>query len=473
MVSNLMRSMILSYRISTIGSKSECHGRLSIVSKMLLQLPPEIVIRILCFLDLAELASIIQAGSTLQAYFKTFPILQYRFATQAAQVEDNPRSTHGSVVTERLALLNSREQGWARLSFNFQRTIPVLHHLDPIGIYGLVDGVYLLGDESRRRLHYCKLPSKPSDPTDWSHIDVDCTFVDVGLNIYEHDLIAVVTTKRHLTQRRCHIFEVLLLQFSTGKPHPLARSPVLFVGESSLRRPPISIDIVGIHLVLVTSHSINPFQLCDQFHVFEWQTGTLKMEVQAQINTYASVVFLSPTLLLLPNARTAALDVWAIPAVDTDAPTHPLVTLALPRLAPGCFVRLASRGEPNPTMHSAPASAPAFATAPGEALIILVARVQLTALGFGQDADMQRLMMFVRRGDVLRLVWRAREQAGLGVLDEGEEILDNAVSQNQDQGGDSNANANTNISIDPASLPAPSRPTYHVPWLDWGPPMTR
>ncbi|KAF5376252.1 hypothetical protein D9615_008453 [Tricholomella constricta] len=333
---------------------------------MLLQLPPEIVVRILCFLDLAELASIIQADSTLHAYFKAFPILQYRFATQAAQVEDNPRSTHGSVVTERLALLNSREQGWARLNFDFQRTIPVRHH--PTGIYDLVGGVYLLGDDGRRRLHYCKLPSTPADPTGWSHIDVDCTFVDVGLNIYEHDLIAVVTTKPHPTERRCHI-----LQFSTGKPHPLARSPVLFVSKSRWPRPSIGIEIVGVHLALVITHFLNPLQPCDQFYVFEWQTGTLKMKVHAPNHTYASVVFLSPTLLLLPNTRTAALDVWAIPAADTDAPTHALVTLALPQLAPGyVLVRLASRGEPNPTTHPAPApapaSAPAFATARDEAL---------------------------------------------------------------------------------------------------------
>ncbi|KAF5369663.1 hypothetical protein D9615_010237 [Tricholomella constricta] len=494
---------------------------------MLLRLPPEIIVRILCFLDLAELVSIIQAHPTLHEYFKAFPILQYRFATQAAQVEDNPRSTHGSVVAERLALLNSREQGWARLNFDFQKTISVQHR--PTGIYDLMGGVYLLGDESRRALHYCKLPSTPSDPVSWSSIDVDCTLIDVGLNVYEHDLIAVVTTQPHPTNRLRHILALQLLQFSTGKPHPRARSPVLFVSESHWPRPSIGIEIVGSHLALVTTHFLNPLQPRDRFYVFEWQTGALKMvrsprdpnEVHAPNHTYASVVFLSPTLLLLPNTRTAALDVWAIPAgADADEPTHPLVTLALPPLALGyAFVTLASRGEPNPattTTTTASPRAPAFATAPEEALILLTARVRLVVLGFGIDTerDAQRLVMLVRRGDVLRVVRRAMERAGLGVLDEvgralvvdshavdvdaegfgeggvaagvggdagedgdagegtegeGEQSSDGALPQDQGhRGGDANAN-----SITPASLPVPLRPTHHVPWPGWGPPMTR
>lgn len=74
-----------------------------------------------------------------------------------------------------------------------------------------------------------------------------------------------------------HTIEIILLQLSTGKPHPLAQNPRIVVGSARWPRPAIGIEIVGNHLALVTTHFQNPFRPDDRFYVFDWKKGVLKM----------------------------------------------------------------------------------------------------------------------------------------------------------------------------------------------------
>ncbi|KAF5378552.1 hypothetical protein D9615_007036 [Tricholomella constricta] len=407
------------------------------VSKMLLQLPPKVTI--LWFLNPAELVSVIQ----VDAYFQRI--------SRSSNTALSPSPGRG-------LLLNSPEQRWAKGQFRLAP--PDRHKYTTLWAVSICS---VMRAAARCTTASCR--PRRATSADWSHIDVDCTYIDVGLNVYEHGLIAVVTTKPHLTKCQRHVLEVL--------------APPLLDWQATLLR------IVSIHLALVTTDFLNPLQPRDRFDVFEWQTGSLRMEVHAPNHTYASIVFLFPTLLLLPNTRTAALDVWAIPA-GADKPMHPLVTLALPSLAP-------DRTAPNPTTTASP-RAPAFATTPKEALILLTAPA----------GDI------CAPGDVLRVVRRALEQAGFRVVDEmggalvvgspamdvdvegegeggeagegkdvvglhrvegaeadkgaegeGEEILDDAILQDE---ADQGPNANRNDSITPASLPAPLRPPHQEPW---------
>lgn len=155
----------------------------------LLDLPPEIIVGIICYLDIADIVSITRINRALYD-IKNFQIIQYRFALHAAALEDSPDSN--LVVAERLQLLQSREEGWGSLNVDFRRTIPIQH--TPAGIYDMTGGIYFLGDASNKALHFCKLPSKPGDPATWSRIDIDRSLVDIGLVIYEHDLVAIVIT---------------------------------------------------------------------------------------------------------------------------------------------------------------------------------------------------------------------------------------------------------------------------------------
>jgi hypothetical protein len=257
---------------------------------LFLDLPPELVIRILCYLDLYDLSACQLTHSSLRAVIKDSILIEYHIATQLAGVEDNPLSKLS--IQERLERLASQEDGWAHLDFDFTKKISVEHN--PSGIYDLTGGIYLLGDQRRRALHYCTLPSKSSDQTRWSRIDVEENIIDMGLAIYEHDLVAIVTMFvscqfqtifASLTQFRTpqgetssmHNIEILLLKFSTGEPHPQARLSRLFVEESRGYRPAIGIEIVGDNLALITSHYDNPFDPDDDLYVFDWKTGVLKL----------------------------------------------------------------------------------------------------------------------------------------------------------------------------------------------------
>lgn len=164
---------------------------------MLLQLPPELIVRILCLLDLPDYVSTIQTHSSISTYAQAFKVLKYRLATQAAAVEDNPFSR--DPVSERLALLSSREDGWSQFLTDFRKTIPVVPL--QLSFYDMTSGVYLLGDTNRGALYYYVLPTRPGDLGDWIRISIEddmrqsnFTLADVGMSLYEHDLIAVATT---------------------------------------------------------------------------------------------------------------------------------------------------------------------------------------------------------------------------------------------------------------------------------------
>ncbi|KAG5651944.1 hypothetical protein H0H81_006828 [Sphagnurus paluster] len=386
-------------------------------SDMLLLLPPELTVRIISLLDLRDILKIKRVHSTFRDYVKSFNTLQYRIATLSAGVENNQHSTVS--ISDRLEVLNSLQLGWARGNVDFKKTVPVLHQ--PSGIYDLKGGVYLLGDVDRRTLHYFTLPCTPDDEVVWKKIEIEKLFVDIGLAIYEHDLIAVFTSSVHPTQLGMHVLEIQLLEFSTGKPHPRARTPALFIAESYHPRPSISCEIVGRNLILLTTNHISAFPPpSDHFYIFDWVTGERKLGLQASQHTYASLIFLTPELILLPNTRRCSLDIWAIPsAADSDdAPTpQPLLVLALPGPSPANFlISITCRAEPNPSSPSSssnsssqgsqslyefgaahvPHSHRPFHPATQEALIIFSLRMHNVNTGSSSTWS-----MFVRKGDLV------------------------------------------------------------------------
>lgn len=155
-----------------------------------IDLYPELVIRILSYLSLRDVFACLRTHTALYKLIKDSTVLRYHIAAQLAGVEDNPYSS--IPVHERLNRLASQEAGWIQHEFDFSRTVAVPP--DHTWIQGLAGGIIQRGDPTERTIHYCTLPSKPSDKTRWSKIGVDAEIVDTALAIYEHDLIAVVTT---------------------------------------------------------------------------------------------------------------------------------------------------------------------------------------------------------------------------------------------------------------------------------------
>ncbi|KAG6840448.1 hypothetical protein C0991_006624 [Blastosporella zonata] len=339
----------------------------------LFDLPPEIVLRIFCFLDLSSLAVIQRTNSRLHSLIQNSQGFQYRFAAVVAGVENGPHSNYAA--HERLRLLKNREEGWFEMTCDFRQTAPII--MSPSGIYDLTGGIYFRGDSGRRTVNYCKLPSKDSDVSVWNQVRVDKMLVDIGVSVLEHDLIAILTFEPHPTVPRCHITEISLLELSTGKPHPLAKTPVLFISETKASQPSILIEIVGDHLVLVMSQHGPGFVPNDSLRVFEWKTGALKLNIVRHYRCYQEAIFISPMLILLPNYHLNTLDIWEIPTGTNLVPTDPFLSLALPGLIHGSLIaKISCRGEPNPTPSGAPHSRAPFRDNPEDAIVVFNVHIQ-------------------------------------------------------------------------------------------------
>ncbi|KAH0584785.1 hypothetical protein H2248_008067 [Termitomyces sp. 'cryptogamus'] len=125
---------------------------------LLLDLLQELISRVLCFLDLPELAILQRTHSGFRQLIQTSQGFQYRFAASLAGVKSNEHSTH--TASERLAPLMSREAGWRYMNVDFRKSIP---NVKSPGISKLVDGIFFMYNLSKRSIHYCRLPSGPSD----------------------------------------------------------------------------------------------------------------------------------------------------------------------------------------------------------------------------------------------------------------------------------------------------------------------
>ena len=152
-------------------------------------LPPELIFRVFCFLDLPELCVLQRTHSTFRQSIQDSQWLQYCFAATRAGVQNNIHTAHSA--SERLALLNHREKGWLHMNIDFQKSIPNVKC--PSGIYDLTGRIYFRGDQSRKSIHYCQLPSRSSDTVSWKTVNVNKPLVDIGVSVYEHDLIAILT----------------------------------------------------------------------------------------------------------------------------------------------------------------------------------------------------------------------------------------------------------------------------------------
>lgn len=159
----------------------------------LLDLPNELIIQILSHLPHKDLITCQLLNNAFYTTIKTSVLLQFQIALSTFKATDNlscPLS-----VSERLQALKSSEDAWTFLRKDFVRRIAV--NFEVSGIYDLTGGVFLLGNATRTALHYIKLPSSIEDDVKWKKIQMDLgegTIIDAGFSLYEHDLLAVITT---------------------------------------------------------------------------------------------------------------------------------------------------------------------------------------------------------------------------------------------------------------------------------------
>lgn len=164
----------------------------------LVDLPPELVISILLYLYLHDIAACQLTSSIIYHIIANSTQVQYHIATLIAGVESNVHLEIGiSSRTERLDYL---ENGWNQLKSNFSQEIEF--ETDVSSIQKLTDGVYFYGatiipgqevKSAKKKLCYFNLPSGPEEKTCRKEIHMENGFVEFAAAVNEHDLIAVGT----------------------------------------------------------------------------------------------------------------------------------------------------------------------------------------------------------------------------------------------------------------------------------------
>jgi len=108
----------------------------------------------------------------------------------------------GLCYSDRLCILERREEAWAVL--DFRKPIQVCVPFDSTSIYDFTGGAFLLGTRlysaSRRPTvgySYVSLPSLSEEESqkgvEWMGLNLGIQILDVGLAVHEHDLIAALT----------------------------------------------------------------------------------------------------------------------------------------------------------------------------------------------------------------------------------------------------------------------------------------
>lgn len=155
----------------------------------LLDLPPEILPTILCQLSLNDLATCQLTHRSLHLAIATSPQVQYHLAVQKAGVEDNKNSPLS--VKERLEKLENQEAGWSSLNFDSSHAVKI--NPEHIQLHMSPSGLLWQRDLSRTMYRYATLPSKLGEPlTDWNCFELEHAFINIGMGIYEHDLLVLL-----------------------------------------------------------------------------------------------------------------------------------------------------------------------------------------------------------------------------------------------------------------------------------------
>lgn len=75
--------------------------------------------------------------------------------------------------------------------------------------------------------------------------------------------------------REDHDIEMFLFEYSTGKPHPKAKSSRIFVMTSEFPKPSLMCEIVGENLVLILNFAHTP-DAADRILIWDWSENILK-----------------------------------------------------------------------------------------------------------------------------------------------------------------------------------------------------
>ena len=163
----------------------------------LLDLPPELVTRVLLHLSPLD---IISCRRTCRVLYDLCSDSTFRYLIQLERCALSDDMSPGLSYPERLRILEKREEAWAML--NFDRSVKIPIPFDQCTHWSFADGALSFGtaldyeDRGSATGHsYVTLPSL-SDAHDqkfeWKSHDFETKVLDVELAVHEHDMMAAL-----------------------------------------------------------------------------------------------------------------------------------------------------------------------------------------------------------------------------------------------------------------------------------------
>ncbi|KAM6499833.1 hypothetical protein JOM56_005341 [Amanita muscaria] len=401
-------------------------------------------------------------------------LLQYFLACKIGGVIDNPQPPLS--YAERFEALKKREDAWRKLKPVFEMTISVNRQRFS-RICRSTEGVLFLGDHNLKDLNYCHLTSFPQDNSQWIKIpghgpalNWSGILVNFVTALYEHDLIVNFFSSgiENQADMQWYSLDLVLLKFSTGEYHPLARSPRIHVQRSPEVKPWVVSRIVGDNLALMVHSNDGTFS--DKLFIFDWRTGRKLLQHEATENPYSSLVFVSPELLLVPNCVLSHFEVWHLPPQQPNPkPPIQILSLQTPAVSPeysifdfGCY------GEPNPFLRSMPyLSARPFFSSPENSVIAVTLRMSSNS---GRPLSYNLIMNRRALLDTIQ-TWTSPS-----LLEQQEYLttwLTNEVTVHQitdPEDGSVGLDVQSKLV---STMPHPRSSPRTLPWAKWGPPISR
>ncbi|KAI0826523.1 hypothetical protein BC628DRAFT_1536416 [Trametes gibbosa] len=489
----------------------------------LLDLPDELLVVVASQLRFEDLVSLQQVCHRWHSVVGVNATLQYAIELRIAGKIDNPASC--LVPGERLRALRAKEEAWRTIDLSDRRPLTLGHR--PSGIYDLTGGILLLGERRHTgshtgtdAVHTMDLHSVFSDSTvrpRWSNIDLAKQVIDVGLAIQEHDLIAIATYSYVNEAQLLASVDIHLFKHSTGQPHPAAAKSVLHFGN--IRYLPshcgVLLEITGDSLCFLLNNYF-PFINADPvtFVVYNWKTGVPvvgQKRIYSDPTMFNSFVLLSSEMVALPIIPSNALEICQFTDELKNQPLastsdKELTELDVPELKTVCILelpplralvlRMTCRCEPNPRGPSSTTTyvdtQTPFYSDPERAVMVLHMHLRL-------PTGITRVYtMIVHRSSLLKVVRTAMNRqassrsatksnsedtsATLGKdsgADEGEPTPqveeDNELRFTYDGPPRRHLRSSWLVGADPSNggLPEEHEQPIKIPWLDWGPAVTR
>ncbi|KIL63948.1 hypothetical protein M378DRAFT_648301 [Amanita muscaria Koide BX008] len=473
-----------------------------IPARVSLTLPRELVERTFRLLDTTSILTCRLVNREFNEIIQSSTVLQYFLACKAAGVIDNPRSSLS--YGERLKALWKREDAWRMLKPVFETTIKVNHPVN--GTYDLTEGVFFHDDENLKDLQNCQLPSSPQDNPRWNRIPglgpgegSPGLLANFGTAVYEHDLIinVIVVDIGNQADTQWYSIDLVLLKYSTGEYHPLARHPRIHVQKSPEAVLQFMSRIVGDHLALIVQ-SLDD-NVPDKLFIFDWKTGCKRLQHETTGYVYSESLFLSPEILLVPNLILSHFEVWHLPP-SNPSPRSPVQILALqiPAISHDySLIRINCHGAPNPFLHSMPYFPPRpFFPSPANSIISADLYLESHQPIGGVISQKSCTIVMPRRAflDVIQKwtspslreqledlpMWLTNEVALHKIVDpdddgsvrvDAQSKLVSMLPRPSSTSADSGSSSISSGSSTPSSTTQYNFP--RVRWADWGPPISR